>query len=278
MAGSRFWNFDGRTPTPSGRVITGAGLGYAAVSKDGTRLLVGGTAELDLFDLQTAARVRQYFVSSSVVGVGFSPDGSKVIGVDNDSVYGGTIYLFDTASGQLLDSRPLSVDPSLLAVAPAPATGAFAVAVTGYDGDIEGYSVTGNALGGATVIAPSIKGIWGAAFSPNGATLAAGGDDANVRFWNAPLASAASVAPNLVVPNADFIEGLAFSPNGTYLAVAAGDFSGSVSIWNAATRAQVARYAITANSNGALSVAFSPTGNAVVVGEFDCGKILVCTQ
>lgn len=81
-----------------------------------------------------------------------------------------------------------------------------------------------------------------------------------------------------MVPNADFIEGLAFSPNGTYLAVAAGDFSGSVSIWNAATRAQVARYAITANSNGALSVAFSPTGNAVVVGEFDCGKILVCTQ
>jgi hypothetical protein len=35
---------------------------------------------------------------------------------------------------------------------------------------------------------------------------------------------------------------------------------------------------LAAGCNGALSVAFSPGGNALVMGEFDCGKILICTQ
>jgi hypothetical protein len=27
-----------------------------------------------------------------------------------------------------------------------------------------------------------------------------------------------------------------------------------------------------------IAVTFSPSGNAVVVGEYDCGKVLLCTN
>jgi WD40 repeat protein len=69
---------------------------------------------------------------------------------------------------------------------------------------------------------------------------------------------------------------VAFSPDGQHIAIAGGTGQGSVSIWNVSTRSMVSRFDMPAGHFG-KSVAFSPSGSALVVGEWGCGKITVCS-
>jgi hypothetical protein len=51
---------------------------------------------------------------------------------------------------------------------------------------------------------------------------------------------------------------------------------GTISIWSLAARAVTAQYLDP--SFRPVSVTFSPAGNALVVGEYDCGVFLLCTN
>jgi len=75
--------------------------------------------------------------------------------------------------------------------------------------------------------------------------------------------------------------GLSFSHDGSYIAVAAdapetGSAPGTVNIRSVSTKAMYANYQQTTYKP--QSIAFSPAGNALVVGEYHCGKVLLCTN
>ena len=191
--------------------------------------------------------------SGVVTAVAYSP-GGKTLAVGYRD---GTIRLWDTASRRLISTASWG-------------GAALALAFTGGGKTLE---VAGPAAVGiwdltnqATIAAQPLASVTGGssvAFSPDGTTLATGGDDGNVRLWDtatqqeigAPMSS--DLKP---------VEAVAFSPDGTTLAAASSD--GTVQLWNVATQ-QEAGAAITAGSAAVGALAFSPGGKFLAAGGDD---------
>jgi WD40 repeat protein len=76
---------------------------------------------------------------------------------------------------------------------------------------------------------------WAVAFSPDGRTLATGGDDATIKLWN--LASLQQTAT--LRGHTGPVDGLAFSRDGTLLASSSGD--GTARLWRAPTFQEIER-------------------------------------
>ena len=118
-----------------------------------------------------------------------------------------------------------------------------------------------------------------AAISPAGTALAFGDIDAAVWFSTYPSNSHAIPAGSSLVVDPsglESVEALAYSGDGGSIAVAGGDYPGTVAIWSIAASSLSASYSPTSYSP--ISVVFSPAGNAIVVGEYECGKFLLCTN
>jgi WD domain, G-beta repeat len=106
------------------------------------------------------------------------------------------------------------------------------------------------------------------AFSPNGKTLAAGGDDSRVWLWDlANPAHPARLGQPLTGPT-DGIGSVAFSPDGKTLAAGS---DGQVWLWDLANPAHPARLGqpLTGLTGPAYSVAFSPDGKTLAAGSAD---------
>ncbi|GLW11450.1 hypothetical protein Misp01_65780 [Microtetraspora sp. NBRC 13810] len=99
------------------------------------------------------------------------------------------------------------------------------------------------------------------AFSPDGRTLAAGGNDDMVRLWDVatrrPLATLAG--------HTDAVWSVAFSPDGRTLASAGDD--GTVRLWDVAARRPLAT--LTGHGGNVLTVAFDPDGRTLASGGDD---------
>jgi len=191
--------------------------------------------------------------SGMVTAVAYSPGGKTLAASYQD----GTIRLWDIASHRLISTASWG-------------GAALALAFTGGGKTLE---IAGPAAVGvwdlanqATIAAQPLAGVTGGrsvAFSPDGTTLATGGDDGNVRLWNtatqqeigAPMSS--DLKP---------VEAVAFSPDGTAVAAATSD--GTVQLWNTATQ-QEAGTMMAVGSAAIQALAFSPGGKFLAVGGDD---------
>jgi WD40 repeat protein len=108
--------------------------------------------------------------------------------------------------------------------------------------------------------------IYGLAFAPDGARLAAAHNDSTVSVWD--VASGEQVH-DFFVRDASAM-GLTYSPDGRCLATAQAD--GAVYLWDAATARRLAR--LTGHTGEVIAVAFSPAGDVLASGGRDGTAIL----
>jgi hypothetical protein len=117
-------------------------------------------------------------------------------------------------------------------------------------------------LPGIAVMTGHTDAVESVAFSPDGTTLASGGDDNSVRLWD--VASHRQVGSPLIDDSG--FSSVAFSPDGKTLASGSGD--NSVRLWDVASHRQVGS-PLTGHTNGVESVAFSPDGKTLASGSDD---------
>ncbi|MFC1411953.1 hypothetical protein ACEZCY_22100 [Streptacidiphilus sp. N1-12] len=121
----------------------------------------------------------------------------------------------------------------------------------------------------STPVASGIGVVVSVALTPDGRTLAAGGNSNSVRLWN--LADPSRPVP-LGAPlpvHADIVESVAFSPDGRLLA--AGGNDGTIRLWNVADPARPVALGqpVTGHTSTVGSVAFSPDGRILASGSAD---------
>jgi WD40 repeat protein/transcriptional regulator with XRE-family HTH domain len=102
------------------------------------------------------------------------------------------------------------------------------------------------------------------AFSPDGKTLAAAGDDGSVRLWD--VATRRMIGGPLRVVANGWVSSVAFSPDGKTLAT--GNADDNVELWDVATRRMIGGPLI-GDTRPVNSVAFRPDGKVLASGSAD---------
>ncbi|MES1207061.1 MAG: WD40 repeat domain-containing protein, partial [Pseudomonadota bacterium] len=268
---------------PEGHVLTGSGNGVLAFSPDGTMLAVGQSGSVNIFSVSTwtVAHTLAVASTSKVYGVAFSPDGTQVISVDNDSSTStGHLYVHAVTNPTALHSVAVT-NPWALGVSPVAVGGNLPIAVTTTTGNALIFSLTSTGFAGPSVVkvTSDMSTAEMAQFSPDASIMAAGGDDGFVQFWPAPYTGAVQ-APNISISTvtngtSGDIGAVAFSPDGSELAVGAG-FFGSVTTYSTATRMKVGVEQDTSGVYDVTALSYSPDGRLIIGGESACACVFLC--
>jgi WD40 repeat protein/beta-lactamase regulating signal transducer with metallopeptidase domain len=216
-------------PTPT-RLLSASELGDAiasagSLSPDGRRLAIATGFVTTVWDVSNRRRIATLAGHTDVVNsVAFSPDGSRVATVSNDT----RIMLWDAATGQLLHVLE-GHDRWVLAATFSP--DGRTLATGGYDKSVRLWDAATGRL--HAVLYGHTGGVRTVAFSPDGRTLATGGADCCVRLWDVARNEGIRTLKKHQAP----IRALAFSPDGTRLASGSEDCT--VQLWNAADGREV---------------------------------------
>jgi serine/threonine protein kinase/WD40 repeat protein len=157
---------------------------------------------------------------NNIYAMAFSPDGRTLaVGSDNK-----TITLWELPGFILRATIPTLGEIACLAFA----SDSDRFAGGDSEGRIQFWRRSSQALDGTVERGTETGGVWDIAFSPDGLTLASGGDDGTVRLWDP--ASKRELAK--LTGHARKVHAVAFSPDGLMLASA--DFAGVILIHRAA--------------------------------------------
>jgi WD40 repeat protein len=297
----RLWDItDPASPKPLGRPLTGA-AGYVesvAFSPDGTMLAAGSADDtVRLWDIADPASPRPLGrpltgPQALVAGVAFSPDGHLLAAASEDhklwlwrisagndgAIPDGTL----TGAVNWLNAVAFSPDGTAVAAGTSDAsvlvwnlatrsltaTLPQAQPVTSLAWDGTGHLAAGDADGTVslwTLPAPVLRtgnAPSGVAYSPQGTTLAVGGQ--NVQLWNALRRTPIATRP---LPAGTITNAIAYSPGGSMIAIARSD--GTAWLLNAGTLDPIGQpFRVTATGN-AESVAFSPDGKLLATAADD---------
>jgi WD40 repeat protein len=191
--------------------------------------------------------------SGVVTALAYSPDrGTLAAGYS-----GGAIRLWDLASHRVTSATSWGATP--LALAFTSGGNQLEIADSGAVGT---WNLASQAGITTRPLASPAQGD-AVAFSPDGKTVATGGDDGNVRLWDA--ATQQEIGPPMS-SDANAVTAVAFSPDGTL--VAAGSTDGNVQLWDTATQ-QEAGSAMVAGAAEVGALAFSPDGKLLASGGQD---------
>jgi hypothetical protein len=283
----KVWTVSNGTMTAEGHSVTGgSGRNVVAFSPDGTLLAIGQTGGIQIVSVATWAPVRTLTVASTVVGVGFSPDGTQVISVDtqHDDFSSTTSpgHLYAHAVTNITAQYSVAVnDAYSLGISPVPAVSGLPLAVTTKTGSALVYLLTTTGFSTPTTLAVTADQSYAetARFSPNGGMLAAGGDDGLLQFWPFPLTGATQGTPidvySITSGTSEWVDVVAFSPDGSELALGAG-YYGSVTTYATATRSRVGVEQDTSMVYDVLSLGYSSNGQYIIGGESNCGCVFLC--
>ena len=287
---TRLW--DASTHAELGRALRGGGgaINAIAFSRDGRTLAAAGNrGTVSLWDVQARKPSRRTLAGQqgSVSGVAFSRDGRELASAGRDGTvrlwqlsgrggfgeplpgHVGSRLQFDNVIAFSPDARTLAAASSDGSVRTWPVRHAYAQAGRPlFLASRSRNSCTVTKVNGKLVKActsPSlsslpfgVKRTVGAAFMPNGRTLATGRDDGTVRLWD--LHTHAQIGQPLQIHANGFV---AFSPDGGTVATASKN-TGATLLWNLRTHRKVARL-----PGSALSASFSPDGRVLATAGAD---------
>jgi WD40 repeat protein/DNA-binding SARP family transcriptional activator len=279
----------GGEPVGSGLAGPGAPAGRMAFNPDGSVLAVpgfdGDTVLWNVGSGQVAARLRDGHRGhvytegwprewrEAVYAAAWSPDGRLVATGGRD----GRVVIWDAATGAIsgpplrasagdggaelypgaVNNVTFSVDGRWLAAS---------VGATG-TGEVVVWSLPSRTL--EHRLTADTRRAFTAAFAPDGRTLATGGGDGKIRFWDLETGK----------PLSSFLEGhgapvqsSAFSPDGRMLATVASD--GNTILWDVRARKRLGSPLSGPAGNGTMSVTFAPDGRHLFAAYGDDGQVL----
>jgi WD40 repeat protein len=265
-------------------------IGVIAFSSDGRQFATGGgRPALRLWDAVSFRPIAVDFgealnlPGATVQAIAFATDGVALVvgGRDLGTTKGGrqNTSLRMWRLGSAVPAAAALVEVTAPVTAVAYSLDGTTIAFGGYDGPlwIWSTSATDSATtsqpgpGAATALTGHRGSINSLTFSPDSKLLASGGDDADIRVWDAtPRRSLASELPG----SAFGLTSVAFSPDGKRVAVGNDSTEGGVTIWDAVSGRKLAE-SVDRHRNMVTAVAFVPADGRRIVSASTDGTLRV---